>query len=379
MPLGVFNGEHFLFKTGNWKIVNVFRVLWRYGSSLFTMNSVVKKLLRDFVNIYTLQAENHSYRTVPDLLRAMCGEDMYHLTQVSSESYFLRDLGLQERLVRELITGAMRMNYGQGLQVNAFTCAVSLAGVEDRSLWSVVGGNRLIPEAVLAQSGATLHRCAVTGIARIEREGRVTFSLQTDRDSSLEEYDAVIIATPLHEKEIKFCSFSTPIYTEAITNTSYHRTVAEFIDGELDPAFFSLASHADSPLIILTSELSQTAPFQFCSVAINIPSEEPENATSKYTQPLAKTPSRVWKIFAPRPLTRQEKQQMFRTIEAEATVDWQAYPNYNPPETFPPFVLEDGLFYVNGIEMAASAMEMSAIGAKNCALLARDYIRENRS
>ncbi len=54
--------------------------------------------------------------------------------------------------------------------------------------------------------------------------------------------------------------------------------------------------------------------------------------------------------------------------------DWLAYPVYNPPEECPSFVLDSGMFYINGIEKAASAMEMSAIGGKNVALLARNYL-----
>ena len=41
------------------------------------------------------------------------------------------------------------------------------------------------------------------------------------------------------------------------------------------------------------------------------------------------------------------------------------------------FILDDGVFYVNAVEKAASAMEMSAIGAKNCAILAYEYLQKN--
>jgi len=50
-----------------------------------------------------------------------------------------------------------------------------------------------------------------------------------------------------------------------------------------------------------------------------------------------------------------------------------AYPHYTPPEKFWSFVLDDGVFYVNAIEHSASAMEMSAVSAKNAALLAHKY------
>lgn len=377
VPLGIYNGQHYLFRTGWWKLVNMARALWHYGTSLFTINSAVKSLINKFVTIYTLQARGNAYHTVIDLLKAMGGDEMYQLTQVSAEQHLLQNLHLQEALIRELITGAMYMNYGQGLGVNAFTCMVSLAGVQEENLWSVMGGNRQIPETALERSGAELHKCSVTSVTRIKRDGVVSYAIETDSESSHEEYDVVIVATPLYEKKIQFKNFPSPVYTDDIINTTYHRTVAEFIEGEINPAFFGLDDNDRSfPLVTLTSELIEEVPFQFCSVSIEIPSEEPESAKGKYLKPVTNDPSRVWKIFTPRPLSSTEKQQMFKKVEAEATIDWMAYPNYNPPETFPPFELDDGVFYVNGIEKAASAMEMSAIGAMNCVLLARDYLRE---
>ena len=379
IPLGVYDGHQYLFRTGWWKIASIVRSLWRYGMSLFRMNSTGAAMLSKFVKIYDLQAKGERFKTVPDLLRAMGGEEMYHLTQITAEQYMLHDLRLQETLTREIITGAMYMNYGQGMNVNAFTCMVSLAGVEENSLWSMVGGNRQIPEKALEKSGAQLHKCSVTSVTRKERGGRVRYTVETDEEDKgvgRGEYDVVIVATPLHEKAIKFRAFPSPVYTDEVMSTTYHRTVAEFVSGEINPAFFGLDENDRSfPLIHLTTDTTQNlAPFPFCCVGVNVPSEEPESANAAYNKPLPDDRSRVWKIFAPRPLTGEEKRQMFKTIDAEATIDWLAYPNYSPPESFPPFELDDGVFYVNGIEKAASAMEMSAIGAMNCALLARDYL-----
>ena len=379
VPLGIYDGQRYLFRTGWWKVANIAHSLWRYGTSLFSMNSAGQALLSKFVSIYKMQAKGRAFKTVPELLRAMGGEEMYQLTQVTAEQYTLQELRLQETLTRELITGAMYMNYGQGIDVNAFTCMVSLAGVQEDSLWAVVGGNRQIPEMALERSGARLHMCSVTSVERREKEGRVRYSLETseeDRGAGREEYDAVIVATPLYERAIEFRSFPTPVYTEDLTSTTYHRTVAEFIDGEINPAFFGLDDNdRNFPLVNLVTDSAQNlAPFPFCSVSVNVPSEEPQSANADYSKPLTEDRSRVWKIFAPRPLTSEEKTQMFKTIRAEATVDWLAYPNYSPPEKFPSFELDGGVFYVNGIEKAASAMEMSAIGAVNCALLTRDYL-----
>lgn len=73
-------------------------------------------------------------------------------------------------------------------------------------------------------------------------------------------------------------------------------------------------------------------------------------------------------------MTEEEKDKMFRKREKEVEIDWLAYPQYSPPEEFPAFVLDDGVFYINGFEKAASAMEVSAVGGMNVALLAQEFL-----
>ena len=120
-------------------------------------------------------------------------------------------------------------------------------------------------------------------------------------------------------------------------------------------------------------------PVHFRSIGLQIPSEATKDELDEYLKPISQSPSRVWKVFSARPLTEEEKDKMFTTRgKEEVIVDWLAYPAYNPPEEFPPFILDDGVFYINGIEKAASAMEMSAIGAKNVALLARAYLLKTK-
>ena len=52
--------------------------------------------------------------------------------------------------------------------------------------------------------------------------------------------------------------------------------------------------------------------------------------------------------------------------------DWLAYPKYSPDERpkLGSIVLSPQLYHVNAVELSASAMEMSAIAAKNVANIA---------
>ena len=78
----------------------------------------------------------------------------------------------------------------------------------------------------------------------------------------------------------------------------------------------------------------------------------------------------VWKIFSQSPLSDDTLGQMFLNRKQMEICDWLAYPSYSTNQTFTTkFKLEDNLYHVNAIEFAASAMEMSVIGAKNVANL----------
>lgn len=81
-PLGIFNGQRFVIELGYYSIVNTIRLMWAYGLSLLDVPRKVKRLLKKFVTIYDIQAEGTSFRTVPDMVTAMCGHDMFEETQV---------------------------------------------------------------------------------------------------------------------------------------------------------------------------------------------------------------------------------------------------------------------------------------------------------
>ncbi len=374
--MGIYNGQQFFFRTGTSSIWNAIKTFWRYGFSLIRMNFLVRSILKKFCTIYDIQASGQAFETVPEMLRAMGGDAMFQLTQSTARNYLIQDLGYSERIVDELVTAGLRVNYGQNSEVDSFTTLVAMAGMEDGSLWNVVGGNRQIPENLLRVSNATFHLGDVQTITRVENSGKISYTIEADAEdmqATPAEFDVVIVANPLNISKVKYVNFPSPVYTNAST-TPYQRTVATFIKGEINPSFFGLANYGSNfPQAVLTTVLSDS-PFEYRSVAIEIPSEIPADQVKNYEKPVCDEPMRVWKVFSPAPLTDEQKDQMFEKINDQVTVDWLAYPVYDPPEECPSFVLDSGMFYVNGIEKAASAMEMSAIGGKNVALLARNYL-----
>ncbi len=266
-PLGIFDGERFVFRLTSCSLCNKFRALFRYGISLVRLNFLVKSTKKKFGNIYGLQSKGQAFRSVPDMLKAMGGEEMVALTQVSAHKH-LRQLGYSERLVDELVAIAVRNCYGQNAtSVNAFTALIALAGIEEGSLWAVVGGNRLIPQKALESSGATYHPARVESIIRVEHENVLKYTV-TCHDHEKEEssdFDVVIIAHPLNTSSVKFKNFSSAIYTPAAT-TPFQRTIATFIKGEINPSFFNLTTYGkEFPLDIFTTAGTDNSPASFRS------------------------------------------------------------------------------------------------------------------
>ena len=83
------------------------------------MDSLITDLLKKFSNIYTLQDTGKVFTSVPEMLKAMGGEEFYKMTQMSTKKY-LEEKGLSKLLIDELVTAAMKMNYGQSAELNAF-------------------------------------------------------------------------------------------------------------------------------------------------------------------------------------------------------------------------------------------------------------------
>lgn len=80
----------------------------------------------------------------------------------------------------------------------------------------------------------------------------------------------------------------------------------------------------------------------------------------------------IYKLFSSALLTDSFLNDMFFTgWSLLHHREWKAYPSYHPPEAMTPFLVLPGerIWYVNALETAVSAMEISAIAAKNCALL----------
>ncbi|KAJ1091575.1 hypothetical protein NDU88_004694 [Pleurodeles waltl] len=370
--VGIYNGKEFVFEESSWFIINLIKMVWYHGLNFPRMYMWVEEMLDKFMRVYRYQTSDYSFTSVEAMLNALGGNEfLQRLNKTVDET--MQQAGFSQKFIDEMVTPVMRVNYGQGVQINGFVGAVSLAGT-DSGLWAVNGGNKVVCTGLLYASKANLIKGTVTSVEEKIRplrtgEGSVHLyqvNYNTDSGESYSQYDIIIVATPLNSgmSGIRF-PFSVP----AVKNP-YHQTVATFVKGKINRSFFGCPEPCS---LQLTEILTMDDPnLFFSSIGVVTP------VKVKTDQPLRDSANDpVWKVFSPEPLTEQQLGLLFTSHGAVKSKTWLAYPNYHPPERVPPVVLNERIYYISSIEIAASAMEMSALSAKNVALLAHHQWYEN--
>jgi len=350
------------------------QLIWRYGLwSLIKFSNFVDIALANFDQIYSSLNTGVGFSTTKDVLTAMGpvskyghqSSDMLDLAKVSLKNK-LEELEISDILIDELVRVATRVNYGQmPNEMDAFVGSISAAGAGDE-LWSVNGGNYRIAEKLVVLSSSKLRKAKVVEVQKLENNYSLSY-LEKDENLKSEEFDIVIVATPQtsDQPKVKFSGLNK----EPKFPGSYHRTVATIVHGFPRPEAFGFKDNSTltkanfflSPSNVLAS-MSQLIPVDY----------DPDVDTSD---------TNVWKLFSSRILTNQELDNLFTVRYQTVVKDWLAYPQYGPMKSAADlddtrFVLSSGLYYTSGVELAASAMEMSALAAKNVANLAVTHWKE---
>lgn len=372
--MGLFNGKEYVYRDSSWKYISLAKLLWRYGWDVYRLHHLTEEMLINFARIYTLQSEGHAYHDVASLLTAM-DPKFLEMTDTSS-AVWLKGLGFHDLMIEELVTAVTQANYGQTPDMQAFVGSVSVAGANP-NLWSVSGGNKRVAEELLKDSRAALLRRSVTQIAynqehfsvtsleretpeeRLFTEGSASHNPKEDVtfEPRTQDYDIVVLATPLtkDKSNITFVNFTKDFNFPG----HYERIICTMVQGKLRPESILLpeGDHIDEILVTNPRLIFNAFGKQYPVDCGDCSQQYPD----------------VWKIFSPNPLGEDQLNIFFEERNSTNIIDWLAYPHYDSDQQLADFELLPGMYYVNAIELAGSAMEMSVIGAKNVALLAYKY------
>ncbi|XP_045894726.1 prenylcysteine oxidase-like isoform X2 [Micropterus dolomieu] len=365
----VFNGEEVILEETDWYLLDLFRLWWRYGISFIRLQMWVEEIMEKFMRIYKYQAHGYAFSSVEELLDSLGGSGFINMTRRPLSDSLL-ELGVSQRFIDEVIAPIMRVNYGQNVSIPAFVGAVSLAGAQN-NLWAVEGGNKLVCSGLLKMANANVLQAQVNAISPVYsgEAPQYQLSFTTAEGTGSEVYDIVVLATPLQASVgsgVQFQGFTPPL--DQLPG-DYHSTVATIVHGYLNTSFFGFP---DPRLFPFASVLTTEAPDVFFN---SVASVCPVNISAGFRR---KQPQEagVYKVFSPQPLDKTQLKTLFRSYYSVQVTEWQAYPCYGSSQGLPPVELHPNLYYLNGIELAGSAMEMSSVAAKNIALLA--YHRWNR-
>lgn len=84
----------------------------------------------------------------------------------------------------------------------------------------------------------------------------------------------------------------------------------------------------------------------------------------------------IYKVFSRAPLDDSFFDQTFKNRKGRVHQEWKAYTVLSPMADWPPFKIDEGLYYINAMESAVSAMETEAVAARNIANLTMEYMKE---
>eukprot|EP00927_Polykrikos_kofoidii_P049207 TRINITY_DN43302_c0_g1_i1.p1 TRINITY_DN43302_c0_g1~~TRINITY_DN43302_c0_g1_i1.p1 ORF type:complete len:604 (-),score=87.24 TRINITY_DN43302_c0_g1_i1:271-2082(-) len=436
VPLGIFDGRKFLVREVDpacaWfglrrlaQLQSVWRLVRRYG--LMNLRRL-KQLMNHkdaprFPALYRLLREGQAFADPRALLTSL-GSSCFALTQEQATKWLtLSPPGggdLPENLVREIVTGGMRSNYGgQGCDdLHGFVGLVSIAGGFASRCFAIRQGNQQVPQGLLAS--ARPDHLLVGSTARVVRRAasdkkawevevdsgpneamKGTGSLPRRGESRVAgPFDVVVVAHPLERSCVRFEGIKKGSSVGDVNAShlsagsdhamSFRRCVTHFVRGVLKRSYFAesddmavrTSTHGpESPPLMILTVAGSTAPFYSIGLQLPVDVETLHEAKTIVDGALDGKVS-VFKVFAPDKLSDAQLDEIFETREGTAVVlDWYAYPGYGVPQTFRPFILdgdEGSLFYLNAIEQVASAMEMSAIGARNVANLVVANVERRR-
>eukprot|EP00439_Symbiodinium_sp_Y106_P075225 s526_g14.t2 len=338
--LALHDGRELLFETSDRRVVTLARMLWRYGLGPIKLDRWVGGFLKSFETIYRLQKEGKAFSTPRRLLAALDHRFSPMLDETLEDR--LRRDGFNERMIQELASGMVRVNYGQGLGVGAFVGAVALCGSQG-PLWAVEGGNQMLAAKMLESSRARLHRARVRQVEA--NDGRYQIHADIKEGEILtEDYDLVFLAAPLqNSQDLELSGISSKDLLAKVVRP-YQRIYATFFESPPDAK--ALRCSDPVPGIILS-----TTGAGFNSIGLH-------NSSQKGDDQL------IWKVFSPEPLTAEQSKKLFPNGHKCETVGWWAYPQYEATGkklADAAFCLDGaGLYYCNAIEEAASATQWSS-------------------
>ena len=361
--IALWNGEKIFLELGNWKVLNMLKMFWRYGFSMvkakIALNEHLVLFLKFYTNILGKNKKNKT-KTYNSLHKILKGMKLLNLVNITSEE-FLHSFGFNNNFIDEFFQSIISSIYNQGKDINAFAGFVTLAALMNEP-YSIVGGNYNLIQKLINTTKSNLldklkifHKVQVFEIERNDDKLNLKFRNvnSTSNDFSTLSYDIVIVAVPLSYSKIKFVNFNKKIESKT---SVYKNTFISILAGDINFRAFGFKKLNDVPNVILSNN-SNTVISELKTIC-------------KDCYRVERNRVNVYSIQSSHNLTKFELDILFSNYSIVHIQDWKyAYPILSPVEIddLPKFEIVKNVFNINVIEKAASCMEMILISSKNIA------------
>lgn len=329
---GIWNGDSFGVRVGRNQSLNALKLASKYRLNMYRLLALISEWKRSVQRLY-IEAEAMP-KEIGDLLEIAKVKDLAE----RSFREILDERKVSQSFIDEVVEPVTRLIYNQGSEIGGFAGLTSIIACDGSPIYRFKHGNSSFPLRLAEASKADIR----TGcpVERIEASG--DRGLDIGGQAFSEEHDAVIIAAPLESLGLNFEGISLPKWEPRKLQTVY----TKILKGEIDPAYFRLNDVKELPRLVLTHS---EGPF-----------------TNLKTLWKAGDGSDLYSITSAEPFLEKTLDELFLKRETVLDHAWEAaYPVLGPVTGILPCRLGDRLFYLNGIESLASAMELSAFAAWN--------------
>jgi protoporphyrinogen oxidase len=269
--LSFWDGKQVYFELGNWKLINLFRMFYRYGLTMLKAKVMMNEHFVKFIKFYTkIQSKGPGKKpkTFSSLKAMLKGMKLLNLVNNSTWNY-LHSFGLSENFIEEFFQSIISSIYNQDKNINAFAGFVTLCALFNEPQ-SITGGNNKLIKRLLQSSKSILkerikvfRKVVVFQIEKTLEDQIQKYKLKFKRTDSNKQadfsslnYDYVIFAIPISQSKVSFINSS--ILSRNFEPIEYKRTVVSFIAGDLNYQNFNFKSIQDFPYVLLSNDSRST-------------------------------------------------------------------------------------------------------------------------
>ncbi len=340
MEIAVFNGTEIVFRSSQSNLYTMLKLFTKYKLSVLRLLLSLRETNGKIKKWYEEERSIEFW----ELFERIDLDKWYKMPL----DQILVEMSVDKDFIDEIITPITRIIYSQNAELGGFAGISSLLGVYGESMYSLEGGNDVLPRALLETSKSRVKLgCKVKSI---EKTSNGSFRLLSEDNSSV--FDGVIIAAPLEVADIA-------VYDVAVKKSQareYQKIYIKVMKGTVNSRYFNLDPSNKLPSTILTSK--EADPITRFSVRESARDESWVTVTS--TEPIGND------LLA----------DLFKNGRTLLDHTWKAaYPVFKPTQKIPSTFLDKGLVYLNAIESAASSLESSAFAALNSVKSVKEQLK----